>query len=408
MKNLKTLKAVSAAAIASSIFMAPAFPVFAETMIPEESVVETTNVSKMVLSYDANGGTAAPKAQRAESEAIVTIDAAQPTRNGYVFMGWSENPAADPNGGLLHGGEAYILSHNTTLYAIWASDQVAEVQVAEQTQEEAANEEVKFQVMLDTTGGSMSVHQVDADENDQVVLPDEQPVKPNCTFLGWADSPETHEVVYQPGDTITLTGDMKLYAVWEEPTEHLQVMLSPQGGIINIDHVDADDYGNVTLPDEIPTKDGFTFMGWAENPDTTEVSYQPGDFITLTGDMKLYAVWQQVTPEVHVTLYFDANGGNGGPTSIASNPDGTVTIPTLIPVKSGYKFMGWSTDAKATKAMYGVNQTLTLNSDLKLYAVWQADKVNTGVENNGVMYVVAAGIAAFAAGALFLLRRKEN
>lgn len=418
MKTLKALKAVSAAAIASSIFMAPAYTVFAEESV-EQPTVETANVSKMVLAYNANGGSAAPKAQSVQAEAIVTISANQPKRNGFVFMGWSEDPNADPNGGLLHGGETYLLSHNATLYAIW---QPAEVKVVEETNEPAANEAesnepaaneaaVSFQVMFDAHGGSMSYDHADSDENGNVVLPDEKPIKFGANFIGWATDPESGNVVYQPGDSITLDNDMKLYAVWETfaPTVTYQLMLDPHGGSMSIHSVTSDENGNVVLPDEKPVKDGFNFIGWAADPESGNVVHQPGDSFTIESDMKLYAVWQQVKPEVHVNLYFDANGGVGGPTSIATNADGTVTIPTLIPVKNGFKFMGWSTDAKATKAMYGVNQTLTLNSDLKLYAVWEADKkVNTGVENNMMMYLGLGGISALAASALAVLKRKNS
>lgn len=351
MKNLKTFKALSAAAVASSILLANAGPAFAEEMIPQESIMETTSVSKMLLTFDANGGdiNSVPKAQSAQTETILTINPTTPKRNGYKFAGWSENPLANPAETLVHGGESYILNKTTTLFAIWMDDaeDADEVEVDEDTQEEAQQEvqpvtpqqtqqavaeAVSFQLMLDTHGGSMSIHSVTSDEN-----------------------------------------------------------------------------GNVVLPEEKPVKDGFNFIGWAEDPESGEVKHQPGETYTINNDMKLYAVWQQAVPEIHVNLLFDANGGFGGPTSIATNADGTVTIPTLIPAKNGFKFMGWSTDAKATKAMYGVNQTLTLNSDLKLYAVWEADsKVNTGVENNMMMYLGLGGIAALAAGVLATLKRKHN
>ena len=40
-------------------------------------------------------------------------------------------------------------------------------------------------------------------------IPNTIPTRDNCTFLGWGDS------LYQPGDTITLNGDITLVAQWK-------------------------------------------------------------------------------------------------------------------------------------------------------------------------------------------------
>ena len=41
----------------------------------------------------------------------------------------------------------------------------------------------------------------------------------------------------------------------------------------------------------IPTRDGYVFEGWALTPDS--VPYQPGQSLTVTGDMTFYAVWTE-------------------------------------------------------------------------------------------------------------------
>ena len=46
----------------------------------------------------------------------------------------------------------------------------------------------------------------------------------------------------------------------------------------------------MTVSSVKPTRDGYHFCGWALTPNG-HVSYRPGNEITLTGDVTLYAVW---------------------------------------------------------------------------------------------------------------------
>lgn len=49
------------------------------------------------------------------------------------------------------------------------------------------------------------------------------------------------------------------------------------------------------------TRNGYTFLGWADDADATVVQYHGGDKITLTKDnptKTIYAVWKENTPPV--------------------------------------------------------------------------------------------------------------
>ena len=55
-----------------------------------------------------------------------------------------------------------------------------------------------------------------------------------------------------------------------------------------------------TVSSAIPTRDGYTFLGWADEADATVVQYHGGDKITLTKDIPtktIYAVWEAKNPQ---------------------------------------------------------------------------------------------------------------
>ena len=55
-----------------------------------------------------------------------------------------------------------------------------------------------------------------------------------------------------------------------------------------------------TVSSAIPTRDGYTFLGWADKADATAVQYHGGDKITLTKDnptKTIYAVWEAKNPQ---------------------------------------------------------------------------------------------------------------
>ena len=55
-----------------------------------------------------------------------------------------------------------------------------------------------------------------------------------------------------------------------------------------------------TVSSAIPTRDGYTFLGWADEADATAAQYHGGDKITLTKDnptKTIYAVWEAKNPQ---------------------------------------------------------------------------------------------------------------
>jgi uncharacterized repeat protein (TIGR02543 family) len=53
---------------------------------------------------------------------------------------------------------------------------------------------------------------------------------------------------------------------------------------------------SVTIPPDVPTRDGYTFLGWASSSTATEPEYVAGDEVTPTASMTLWAVWEEYVP----------------------------------------------------------------------------------------------------------------
>lgn len=113
-----------------------------------------------------------------------------------------------------------------------------------------------------------------------------------------------------------------------------------------------------------PTRDGYTFLGWATSP-TGDVVYAPIVQITINGDLTLYAKWAKTT--CHVYLY----ANDGTETMVTENIAGgtNYTIPTCGFTRDGFFFIGWATSASGN-VVYQPGQTVTLTDDLTLYAKW--------------------------------------
>ena len=83
------------------------------------------------------------------------------------------------------------------------------------------------------------------------------------------------------------------------------------------------------------------------------------------------------------TITYNANGGSGAPAAQEHKHNANTTLSTTAPTRSNYRFRGWSTNASATTATYQAGGTYSTNSDVTLYAVWQAEYTITYNANGG-------------------------
>ncbi|MBM6809390.1 InlB B-repeat-containing protein, partial [Faecalicoccus pleomorphus] len=132
------------------------------------------------------------------------------------------------------------------------------------------------------------------------------------------------------------------------------ITLDPNGGTLPEYSLVA----GAALP--IPTKTGYTFDGWYENPDFTgnPVADVPTD---STGELTFYAKWTANT----YTVIFDANGGSVDPTSAVTVAGKLTSLP--IPTYDGYNFLGWYTQKDGGEK---VTTDTVFAMDSTIYARW--------------------------------------
>lgn len=112
------------------------------------------------------------------------------------------------------------------------------------------------------------------------------------------------------------------------------------------------------------------------------------------------------SPKSNYNLYYDVNGGTGTPLNQSvpiNDTNHNIPLTSDCPQRDGYSFMGWSTSANGP-VQHMPNDTITLNSDLTLYAVWSAqpsftdDKSNPDTGYNSNFALAFALLAVSAAG----------
>ena len=128
------------------------------------------------------------------------------------------------------------------------------------------------------------------------------------------------------------------------------------------------------------SRNGYNFTGWNTAAGGTGTSYQPGDSLTVTGNVTLYAQWQATGAGTTYTVTYNANGGTGNPflvQNITSGSTHVVLTHTAAGIdRANYTFLGWYT-ATSGGTNVAVGSSITVTGNVTLYARWQATGAGT-------------------------------
>lgn len=130
-----------------------------------------------------------------------------------------------------------------------------------------------------------------------------------------------------------------------------------------------------TIPvPEAPSKDYFTFEGWFQDSGLEEPFVLFGEPMPAQ-DLSAYASW---LPDESVKVSYDAQGGSEVAPSVGVI--GSAFVQPAEPVREGYKFGGWYTDAAGANP-YAF--TVFPKENIVLYAKWVNDPAYVYVTYNG-------------------------
>ena len=140
---------------------------------------------------------------------------------------------------------------------------------------------------------------------------------------------------------------------------------------------------DLTLRSTKPTKTGYTFKGWTNDPNSTEVIWTAGGKYTINASRNLYAVWKANT----YTISYNANGGSGAPKSQTKIHGQDLTLSSTKPTRTNYNFEGWTNDQNSTEVIWTAGGKYTINASRNLYAVWSLAYAKPRITNFSVRRV---------------------
>lgn len=172
-------------------------------------------------------------------------------------------------------------------------------------------------------GTSWDIMATTAAESYQIDVNKGKPTRDRYKFDGWADTANATTASYFGGELITLTKDnpiKTIYAVWK-PIFELRYDANGGTGAPDSQTYTAlsatSTQATFTVPNQTPTKEGYTFKGWADSATATDAQYQPGGPIAVKHENSpktVYAVWEESAPQpplIPVPSYDDLKSAIG-------------------------------------------------------------------------------------------------
>lgn len=314
------------------------------------------------VSFDANGGTNAPSTIRmAKTINSITLPKNIPTRSGFKFKGWGTT--ADTTAVTYAPGSNYTECKNITLYAIWEEDSAPVTSVY---------------LFFDANGGSNAPDTIAMTSGAAGSIPSDALTRDGYSFQGWSlTSGDNNTVNYNVGDSITITNNTVLYAVWN--VDNIWLNYDANGGV-GAPERRGGLVGQITVSSNVPTREGYTFDGWGIN-NSSSVVYYPGDSYEGSESATLRAIWSENT----VAINYNVKGGSNGPGIQYGAPNHCVVLSAMMPTRGNANFLGWSlSSADGSSVDYVSGEEICLqDSNISLYAVWDTDWYVVVLNANG-------------------------
>ena len=297
-----------------------------------------------------------------------------PTRTGYTFAGFydlNRTRYYDENGKSTFAWDK--TDADVTLYASWTANTY------------------KVEYNATTGSGDMAETPMTYDASQRLAANAFTAPTAGYTFAGWSLRPDGATVDFiDQAEVKNLTaekdGIVTLYAVWQ-PIPTYTVTYNANGGTGGPENsapvTEGKDY---TIPNTEPTREGYKFLGWSENPAAAEADsqYAPGKSVEVRKNITLYAVWQKIAT---YTITYESGVSDDSVSNLPPAGEKTEGVPyslsRITPVREGYDFKGWSKYNGGEKD-FSAGATYEDDKDLTLYAVWEAKSYKLTIRDNGL------------------------
>ena len=288
------------------------------------------NPNKFTVAFNANGGTGTMANQQFTYDVYQNLTANAFTRTGYTYQNW--NTKADGSGTTYKDKEEVknlATSGTVTLYAQWNVNY--------------------YNVTYDyaTNGGQSATKTSASVAYGSAVDLTPTATKSGWSFVGWntnKDATTGLSSLTMPANNVTLYAIYKKTLTANFYSGINKAKNNPQSVTI----WNRATSGTVKSPTTYEAV--WTFVGWTASETATASTSYIGTGVTVTinasnSTVNYYALYK----ELH-TLKYDANGGTGAPASTTSygyynscgvQRNGTHTISTTAPTRTGYTFGGW-------------------------------------------------------------------
>ncbi len=207
--------------------------------------------------------------------------------------------------------------------------------------------------------------------------------KKGWQFLGWNTKADGTGQDYAPGAKYTMPAqDVHLYARWGSAGSVLKknytyALTYHSNNPLSQSCPDSETRcaeGTIILLDENTfIYNGYRFLGWSLTPDEKEDLMQPGESYRMPKkDTHLYAQWEK-EEKVTLTYHSAVPGLNQKRTDYQTpcNKGTEIIIKQNEFARKDYRFLGWSRSKDASKVDLNPEDTIRLNEDTDLYAVWE-------------------------------------
>jgi hypothetical protein len=232
--------------------------------------------ASVTAAFSDNGGSGSISSIEDPSGTTITLPSASDlTRVDFTLSGW--NTVANGTGTEYAPGGSAVLTSNETLYAQWTETSPIEIEFL-------------------TNGGSGSDAALSGELDSTVTLPGVTGITySGYTLTSWNTSANGSGTSYSLDATITLSTPLTLYAQWTPATASLTVSLSANGGSGSLSVLTGLSNSTITLPGATSVvRVGYTLSSWNTEANGSGTSYSPGQTLTLTSTLTLYAQWKKV------------------------------------------------------------------------------------------------------------------